>query len=89
MFGPGATGTIPEGAPFTVAGTAYSARQTRLGWTAGAGVELKFNRNWSGKLEYLYVDLGRSTYLSGIAGTQTELHFADHVARLGINYAFD
>ena len=44
--------------------------------------------NWSGKLEYLYVDLGRSTYFSGIAGTQTEVRFPDHIARAGINYTF-
>ena len=31
---------------------------TKVGWTAGAGAEWMFARNWSAKLEYLYVDLG-------------------------------
>ena len=89
LFGPGATGAIPDGPAVTTAGTAFSETQTRLGWTAGAGIEFKFSRNWSGKLEYLYVDLGRATYFSGVAGTQSEVRFVDHVARVGINYALD
>jgi outer membrane immunogenic protein len=31
---------------------------TRAGWTVGAGVEAAIDRNWSVKLEYLYMDLG-------------------------------
>src|SRR5215472_1103145 len=43
---------------------------TRVGWTAGAGVENAITRNWSWKLEYLYVDLGTaSANLSGGVGT--------------------
>jgi outer membrane immunogenic protein len=88
LFGPGATGTIPAGPAVTVAGTEFSEKQTRVGFTVGAGVEYKVTQSWSGKLEYLYVDLGRSSYFSGIAGTQTDVRFRDHVARAGINYAF-
>jgi outer membrane immunogenic protein len=88
LFGPGATGTIPAGPAVTVAGTEFSGKQTRVGWTVGGGVEYKLTRNWSGKLEYLYMDLGRSSYFAGIAGTQTDVRFRDHIARAGINYAF-
>ncbi|WP_457797140.1 outer membrane protein [Methylocystis sp. S23] len=38
---------------------------TRVGWTAGGGVEWMFWPNWSAKVEYLYYDLGNVTY-SGI-----------------------
>lgn len=31
---------------------------TRAGWTIGAGAEAAIDRNWSVKLEYLYMDLG-------------------------------
>jgi outer membrane immunogenic protein len=31
---------------------------TRAGWTAGAGAEAAIDRNWSVKIEYLYMDLG-------------------------------
>lgn len=88
LFGPGATGTTPDGPAVTIAGTAFSEKQTRVGWTVGGGVEYKFAQNWSGKFEYLYMDLGRSTYFSGVAGTQTEVRFRDHIARAGINYQF-
>jgi outer membrane immunogenic protein len=43
---------------------------TKVGWAAGAGVENAITRNWSWKLEYLYVDLGTSSAnLSGGLGT--------------------
>ena len=35
-----------------------SISKTKVGWTAGAGAEWMFARNWSAKLEYLYIDLG-------------------------------
>ncbi|MGL3108221.1 outer membrane protein [Bradyrhizobium sp. BR 1432] len=62
--------------------------RTRWGWTAGAGVEKKFNRNWSAKLEYLYIDLGSVTYFGGTANS-TSVSFHDHVVRAGFNYAFN
>ncbi len=45
--------------PDTVEASAWS--KTRVGWTAGAGVEVALNRAWSVKAEYLYVDLGNAT----------------------------
>jgi outer membrane immunogenic protein len=30
----------------------------KTGWTAGGGVEASISRNWTVKLEYLYMDLG-------------------------------
>jgi outer membrane immunogenic protein len=45
VFGPGALGTIPAGLPVTVVGAAFSGSETRVGWTAGAGIEKKFNPN--------------------------------------------
>lgn len=41
------------------AGTAESAFLWRLGWAAGAGVEVSIGPNWTAKLEYLYSDVGR------------------------------
>jgi outer membrane immunogenic protein len=35
---------------------------TRVGWTAGGGVEWMFMPNWSLKVEYLYYDLGHATW---------------------------
>jgi outer membrane immunogenic protein len=42
---------------------AGTASQTKIGWTAGAGAEYAFARNWSVKLEYLFVDLGSTSVL--------------------------
>ncbi|MGD9632807.1 MAG: outer membrane protein [Pirellulales bacterium] len=39
---------------------------TRVGWTAGAGLEWMFWPNWSTKVEYLYYDLGSVAFSSGV-----------------------
>jgi outer membrane immunogenic protein len=71
-----------------------STSTTRAGWTAGAGVEGKITQNWSAKLEYLYMDLGR--FSSGpftlsptsTISTNVSSRFTDHILRAGINYQF-
>ena len=40
---------------------ASSFKDTRTGWTIGSGVEAALGGNWTGKIEYLYVDLGSQT----------------------------
>jgi outer membrane immunogenic protein len=87
LFGFGATGTTPVRPPFVFAGAAASSSDTRVGWTAGAGIERKFSPNWSGKLEYLYMDFGSKTYFAGTAN-QADVNFHDHIFRAGINYEF-
>ena len=67
---------------------------TRLGWTAGAGVEWALNQNWSVKTEYLYVDLGSVSYrnLTNSLFTNTGItlshNLTENIGRLGINYRF-
>lgn len=90
------TGTMTGFTPAGVAiGSIGSTSTTRAGWTAGVGVEGKITRNWSAKLEYLYMDLGR--FSSGpftlapasTVGVNVSSHFTDHILRAGINYQFD
>jgi outer membrane immunogenic protein len=78
------------------ASTAFS--DTRVGWTAGGGVEWLFLPQWSAKVEYLYYDLGNVasastlSYDSGIgavATTQASADFKGHVVRAGVNYHFN
>jgi len=45
-------------------GGAYS--DTRVGWTAGGGLEWMFMPNWSAKVEYLYYDLGSVQMAAGV-----------------------
>ncbi|WP_368507534.1 outer membrane protein [Bradyrhizobium lupini] len=89
------TGTMSG---FTPAGVAVASigsnSTTRAGWTAGVGVEGKITQNWSAKLEYLYMDLGRFgsgpftlAPLSTISANVSS-RFTDHILRAGINYQF-
>lgn len=43
-------------------GTSGRFCDTRVGWTAGGGLEWLFCRHWSIKVEYLFYDLGSETY---------------------------
>ncbi len=64
-----------------------SASDTLTGWTAGGGLEVKMDRNWSFKAEYLFVDLGHITLPN--AGTPIQSNFDElHIVRAGINYKF-
>jgi outer membrane immunogenic protein len=89
------TGTMSGFTPAGVAvGSVGSNSTTRAGWTAGVGVEGKITQNWSAKLEYLYIDLGRFgsgpftlAPLSAISANVSS-RFTDHILRAGINYQF-
>jgi outer membrane immunogenic protein len=58
--------------------------KTLVGWTAGLGLEYGFTPNWSAKVEYLYMDLGSSTYT--ITGVDNGLQAS--YLRFGLNYHF-
>jgi outer membrane immunogenic protein len=65
-----------------------SANKTKIGWTAGVGVEYAMWTNWSVKAEYLYVDLG--SFDCGVAcGAATDnVSFHTNLVRAGVNYRF-
>ncbi|MGB8397871.1 outer membrane protein [Bradyrhizobium sp.] len=69
-----------------------SSSDTRIGWTVGAGIEGMLTQNWTAKLEYLYMDLGRydsaNFVLPGLVGARVSSDFTDHILRAGINYKF-
>ncbi|MGO8908989.1 MAG: outer membrane protein [Bradyrhizobium sp.] len=83
------------GSPTCFAG---SNSQTSAGWTAGGGAEYQFTRNLSLKFEYLYVNLGGSTFAIravNFAGGSTpsflNVRFGDtafNSVRGGVNYRF-
>jgi outer membrane immunogenic protein len=65
-------------------GTAGAAdTQTRFGWTAGAGVEYAFNNYLSGKVEYMYVNLGTQTQIN-----VDSVKFNTNIVRAGVNLHF-
>jgi outer membrane immunogenic protein len=60
---------------------------TRWGWTVGAGAEYMFAPNWSAKVEYNYIDLGKSTIQYGPAPTlRSEWDDKFHTVKAGVNY---
>lgn len=70
---------------------APGASDTLSGWTVGGGIEYAFLNDWSAKIEYLYVDLGKfdcNAACSGIAGLPSEVSYKENVIRAGINYKF-
>jgi outer membrane immunogenic protein len=61
-----------------------SESHTNAGWTLGLGAEVGLSRNWSAKVEYLYVDLNDSNFV--ITGAPNGYHFG--LLRAGVNYHF-
>ena len=59
------------------------------GWTAGGGVEAAMGGGWSAKVEYLYLDLGRVTPVSGVLLIGSfNSRVTDNIVRAGFNYNF-
>lgn len=63
-----------------------SNRQTHIGWTAGLGVEAMIAPNWTARIEYLYVDLGKETYQT--VGLPVRTGIDASIIRMGMNYKF-
>jgi outer membrane immunogenic protein len=85
--------TVTLGGASAATSSLVEATKTKFGWTAGAGVEgaIPNTRDWTWKVEYLYIDFGHI----GVSGTDTVLgtyswntHVTDHIARVGVNYRF-
>jgi outer membrane immunogenic protein len=67
---------------------AASGSDFRSGWTVGAGVETALTRNWTLKVEYLYVDLGSRQMFNIVPGVPETVSFKTNVIRAGINFKF-
>jgi outer membrane immunogenic protein len=60
---------------------------TNVGWTVGAGLEGALAPNWTAKIEYLYMDLGK-TDCGVLLCTGANIDFTSHIVRAGVNYKF-
>ncbi len=60
----------------------------RLGWAAGAGVEVPVAPHWTARLEYLFTDYGTSSVLFANAGQRFTSDFSLQELRAGLNYQF-
>lgn len=93
-----AYGEVNSSDAIGVVPTAFSSSTTNVGWTVGAGIEGAIGGNWTAKLEYLYVDLGKvsGSFLTalpafggGVLTGNYSSRITDNVLRVGINYRFD
>jgi outer membrane immunogenic protein len=74
-------------------GTAYTANQTRSGWTVGAGAEYAFTSHLSAFLEYSHYDFGEpgvglTPQVAGLRRGLVDLKETSEVLRAGINLRF-
>jgi outer membrane immunogenic protein len=89
-------GSILGGA--VTASAVHNFNDVKAGWTAGAGIEGALGNGWSAKLEYLYIDLGKTEQTTGasVAAAGFGTLFAtnntqsfrdtDNIVRVGLNY---
>lgn len=66
----------------------FTTSGTRSGWTWGSGVEASLGGNWTGKIEYLYIDLGDRLDLFTLntlpQAVSTDIR--EQIFRVGLNY---
>jgi outer membrane immunogenic protein len=82
----GAVGNVQAG---LVSGS--STNTTALGWTAGAGTEVAFTDNFTGRIEYLYVDLTNVSCGAASCGAPISfsgVNLTENVIRVGFDYKF-
>lgn len=61
--------------------------RVHLGWVAGTGLEVALGGNWSGKVEYNYIDLGSRTYgLGDVPLPDVAVDPKIHTVKIGLNY---
>jgi outer membrane immunogenic protein len=67
-----------------------NANTTKAGWTVGGGVEAALWGNWTGKVEYLYIDINNFTVNGAAVAVpiMVNAHLRDNIARVGLNYRF-
>jgi outer membrane immunogenic protein len=61
--------------------------KTKWGWALGGGYEQIVSSQWSWKVEYLYLDFGKTTSGNG-DGNTFEHRNRVHTVKLGLNYRF-
>jgi outer membrane immunogenic protein len=69
-------------------GGAISGSKTKAGYVVGAGLETAVARNWTVKAEYLFMDLGSTTF-QGSGGNTITTDVQEHMVRVGANYHFN
>jgi len=69
-----------------VPGTVDLVQPWRLGWAAGAGVEIPVTKNWSAKAEYLWTGFGHQSVVFPFGAQSFDSDLAMQSFRVGLNY---
>jgi outer membrane immunogenic protein len=74
----------------TVQGPDFSSTKTRWGWTIGGGLEYAFTSNWSGKIEYRFMDFGTEEHTFIVSGAPVQANIDQRISTVivGLNYRF-
>lgn len=65
----------------------FSNERTQGGWVVGSGVEAALGGNWTGKIEYLYLNLGNHSDIATLgAATPINTELRENIFRVGLNY---
>lgn len=67
-------------------GGTFTDSRTATGWTIGSGVEAALGGNWTGKIEYLYLDLGNRHDEFGPPAQIANTELRENLFRVGLNY---
>jgi outer membrane immunogenic protein len=97
--GDNASTTLAQGGAGFFGSGGASISNTRFGGTFGTGIEWMFAQRWSVKGEYLFYDLGTTSFSyaattssfpkAGVYQSVTNtVHFEGNIARVGLNYHF-
>ncbi len=87
-----ASGNIAES--FTPASWSFGTSANKVGWTLGAGIEgaISHSRDWSWKLEYLFIDFGSvgGNGRNPVSGSayRWSTKVTDNILRVGVNHRF-
>ena len=84
-----AFGNVKTNAAESAAGAnaTFSTDRTQSGWVVGSGVEAALGGNWTGKIEYLYLNLGNKTDVSTLFfATPIHTEIRENIFRVGLNY---
>jgi opacity protein-like surface antigen len=86
------------GSSFDTSGDAaiipFNTLHTKVGWTAGAGLEAHLGGPWTAKIEYLHLDLGTvssptiNDQGSPLINADFNSRIMEDIVRVGLNYKF-
>ena len=91
----GPVGLPPVASGINPVSTSFTSHTTKVGWALGAGAEVRLGGNWTGNVEYLYLDFGNVSTTASLPANLTPLavdfnsHVTDHIVRVGLNYKLD